>query len=398
MSCTRHTKLAITVLWGLVGALAVLGPSGWGADGSGAGEPGASYAIRPGDTLRVTTQGEPTYTGLFKVGPDGTIDLRDEMVGGVEVKGLTVQEAQTRLSERIARYVRDPVVTVEVARFKVLVTGAVRAPGQYEVEAGALVMEAITRAAGSNGVGDLERVYLRREGGEVKELNLRSFVEGGDDSQNLPLKPGDSVAVGYLDPAAAEGEYRVSGAVGQGGKFKLQGKREIEVRDALALAGGLAAEADAKNAQLIRANGDTQTVDLSDLTERPHSVAGIVLRAGDELFVPRLPISVEVIGAVTRPGRYRVAEGTTFLNAVAVAGGFSAGAILRDACVVRQGQPPVRIPANLDKTLKDGDMTQNPLVQDGDVLFVPSPDPRAGSRNPLEILGVSLYSLLYLLR
>jgi len=84
------------------------------------------------------------------------------MVGQVSLGGLTLEQAQSRLTERIARFLRSPAVTVELARFSILVTGAVRSPGQYEMDNGSLVMEAITRrfrlspgtrAGGGSGLG-----------------------------------------------------------------------------------------------------------------------------------------------------------------------------------------------------------------------------------------------------
>jgi len=41
------------------------------------------YTVRTGDTLRITTVGELTYTGLFRVGADGSVQFRDQMVGQV---------------------------------------------------------------------------------------------------------------------------------------------------------------------------------------------------------------------------------------------------------------------------------------------------------------------------
>lgn len=388
MTRRKHTNL-----WRAIALAAAVLAAGWAQ-----AEEGGGYRLRVGDTVRVVTEGEADYTGLFTIGPEGTIALRDQMVGSVEVAGLTAEEAARRLADQVGRYVRSPVVSVEVARFKVLVTGAARAPGQYEVQAGGLLMEAITLAAGSRRIEDLERVYVKRAGGEVREVNLRSFIEGGDATQNLPLRPGDTVAVGYLDPASAEAEYRVSGAVEKAGRFRLEGRREVDLRDALATAGGLLADADMGQARIVRSDGTTESVDLRGLSEQPRSAGGPVLRAGDELFVPRYPLEVEVLGAVAKPGRYRLAEGTTYLDAVAMAGGFTNDARLGDACVVRRGPPAVRVAANLKRTLSEGDMSQNPVLQDGDVLFVPPADPRSGSRNPLNVLGISLYSLLYLLR
>jgi len=360
-----------------------------------------TYAVRPSDTLRITTVGEQMYTGLFRANADGSVQFRDHMVGQVSLGGLTLEQAQSRLTERLARFLRSPAVTVELARFSILVAGAVRSPGQYEMDNGSLVMEAITRAgfgstpapepavaqasaagesqpvmfvaAPGTSLKDLEHVYLRRLGGEVKTLDLRSYIEKGDVSQNIPLMAGDTVAVGYLG-APPDRAYRVSGAVKAPGKFWLQRQGEGRAQDALQAAGGPTEDADVQHCTVLHADGSQSELDLSQLDRNP-ALGSIA--AGDELIVPRFPVTIQVLGAVNKPGRYRVPENATCLDAATLAGGFTADAILRDTCIVR-GQPPTRVAANLELTLNGKDMKQNLVLKDGDVLFIPRRNPPGG--------------------
>ncbi len=98
-----------------------------------------------------------------------------------------------------------------------------------------------------------------------------------------------------------------------------------------------------------------------------------VMKEGDELYVPRNPVQINIIGGVKKEGQYRVPENTTVLEAVAVAGGLDPNAILDQCAIVRSGSASkqTQIPVNLEKLTKKGDMSQNPVLQDRDVLVIP---------------------------
>lgn len=85
-----------------------------------------------------------------------------------------------------------------------------------------------------------------------------------------------------------------------------------------------------------------------------------------------------VLGRVGRPGLYPLSQPTTLLEAIAMAGGlftsrFSGSteelADLGSSFVLRKGQV---MPVNFFKLLKEGDMTQNIYLRDGDYVYLPS--------------------------
>jgi protein involved in polysaccharide export with SLBB domain len=138
------------------------------------------------------------------------------------------------------------------------------------------------------------------------------------------------------------------------------------VQDAIQAAGGAIDEADLQHCAVVRPGGARVEVDAAATSSS--SAGGVA--PGDEVIVPLYPLTVQVLGAVTKPGRYRVPEKATCLDAVTVAGGFTADAILQDTSIVR-GQPATRVAANLQKTLNGQDMKQNLPLRDGDILFIP---------------------------
>lgn len=346
-------------------------PVGQGTAGATAAEPATqAYRIQPGDTVSLSVLGAQEYSGSYAVRADGTILFRDEMLGAVTVGGSTVQDAQAELASRIGEYVKEPTISLAVTRFKVMVIGEVREPGQYELATGTSLSEAIVAAGGAkNEARDLANVYLSRNGGAEVLYNLQAFKERGDAGQNPLVQPGDRICVGRS--AGAEcGSCRVSGAVTNPGSYQL-GASEKRVGELIEEAGRWDESANPSGARLLRADGGEIRVDLTQLDEDPRSSANVVLKDGDELFVPRNGTEVHVLGGVFKPGRYMVASGTTLLEAISAAGGLSAGAALGSCAVIRTEPEPERISVDLQLLIKQGDMSQNPTLRDRDVVFVP---------------------------
>jgi len=361
-------------------------------------EPAArAYRIQPGDTVSLTVLGAQEYSGSYAVRADGTILFRDEMLGAVTVGGSTVQDAQAELASRIGEYVKEPTILLAVTRFKVMVVGEVREPGQYELAAGTTLSEAIMAAGGAkNEPRDLANVYLSQSGGDERRYDLQGFKERGDASQNPLVEPGDRICVGR--PAGAEcGSCRVSGAVTNPGSYQL-GSSERRVGDLIEEVGRWDESANPSGARLLRADGSEIQVDLTQLDEDPWSSANVVLKDGDELFVPRNGTEVHVLGGVFKPGRYMVASGTTLLEAISAAGGLSDAAALGSCAVIRTEPEPERISVDLQLLIKQGDMSQNPTLRDRDVVFVPVQGARGSSKATFQSVTDAVFRYVWMFR
>jgi len=104
-------------------------------------------------------------------------------------------------------------------------------------------------------------------------------------------------------------------------------------------------------------------------------------RFSEYIVHPDVTISVDqvinsrilVLGEVRFPGVYSLSRETTAIDAVALAGGHLISALLWDVKIVRGNlaQNPTVINANLERVFKQGDLSQNIVLQPGDILFVP---------------------------
>lgn len=65
-----------------------------------------AYILGPGDAVVVELLDVPEYSGVFTVGPDGTLYL--PRLRSLVVEGLTVEELRYFLTQQFSAYVRDP--------------------------------------------------------------------------------------------------------------------------------------------------------------------------------------------------------------------------------------------------------------------------------------------------
>ena len=134
------------------------------------------------------------------IGPDGYAQL--PYAGSLRLAGLTLDEAQDLISERMHRYLRFPELTVGVKTYgkrRVYVMGEVSAPGIKEMSADTLnTYAAITSAGGFTNRGRSTQVQVIRVVGDTmyyKQVNLKNYIKKHDLTQNLALQDGDIVYV-----------------------------------------------------------------------------------------------------------------------------------------------------------------------------------------------------------
>lgn len=159
-----------------------------------------TYTVKAGDTLAVAVWKEPDLTSnAVLVRPDGTFSF--PLVGQVDARGKGVQELQNLITERLRKYIADPVVTVsvqEVKGNKVYVIGQVNKPGDFIVNPSVNVMQALSMAGGATAFASLNNIIiLRRSGtGQVAvPFHYNDVIHGKELQQNAELQAGDVVVV-----------------------------------------------------------------------------------------------------------------------------------------------------------------------------------------------------------
>lgn len=348
---------------------------------------GPDYRLGPGDLLEVQIVGRLEVSRLqVVVDPEGAVNLPP--LGAIPVAGLSLLEANRRLAERARTMFRYAEVSVAVSSprsFEVTISGEVERPGTVQVLATQRVHEVIlAQAGGITPRGSVRRVELSRSG-ERRTVDLLLFELGGDVGQNPFVQEGLRVHV-----PARGGSTTLAGAVRRPGEYEFGPSGSL--RELLDLTGGITIASALQDARLTRigADGRKETVSV-DLRVAIAAPADVTLQPGDALFVPPIAILQDVVelrGAfhgtaesskttiaskATIVQRFELAQGDRVRDLVIRAGGAAAYGDLRLAFVERGGftGPRQRVPVDLQRLLVDKDETQNLLLQNGDLIFLP---------------------------
>jgi polysaccharide export outer membrane protein len=159
----------------------------------------AAYSVKPGDLLQVAVWKEPELQRPVLVRPDGAFSF--PLAGEVDARGKSVSDLQKLLTERLRKYISDPVVTVsvqEVRGNKVYVIGQVNKPGEFIVNPSVDVMQALSMAGGGTAFASLGNiVVLRRKSGQQTAIPFKytEVLKGRELEQNIMLEAGDVVVV-----------------------------------------------------------------------------------------------------------------------------------------------------------------------------------------------------------
>jgi polysaccharide export outer membrane protein len=159
------------------------------------------YVIGPGDTLQVYVFRNPELTVTLPVRPDGKIST--PLVEDMVAVGKTPSQLARDVEKALSQYVRTPQVNVIVTQpqsafSQVKVVGQVQHPQSLPFREGMKVLDVILAAGGLAEFAAGNRAVLDRvvDGKDEKiKLKVDKLVNHGDMTQNLPLRPGDTLFI-----------------------------------------------------------------------------------------------------------------------------------------------------------------------------------------------------------
>jgi polysaccharide export outer membrane protein len=161
--------------------------------------PGA-YRIQPGDLLTIAVWKETDLQAEVLVRPDGGLSF--PLAGDERAEGRTVDELRKILSEKLKKFIPDPVVTVAVRALggnRIYVVGKVNRPGEFPFSRPLDVMQSLSLAGGATSFADLNdiRILRREDDGKQSVISFRydEVARGRHLDQNVLLKSGDTVVV-----------------------------------------------------------------------------------------------------------------------------------------------------------------------------------------------------------
>lgn len=159
----------------------------------------ADYIIGPGDQIGISVWRDENLTRTVVVLPDGKIQF--PLVGEIVAGGKTVGQLKQELETKLARFISDTGVTVEVKQSNsmiIYVIGRVNTPGRQMLLANTNVMQALAMVGGLNPFAEKGKIKIfRQEAGKTVmfSFNYDDVSEGRHLETNIDLKRGDVIIV-----------------------------------------------------------------------------------------------------------------------------------------------------------------------------------------------------------
>ena len=262
-----------------------------------------AYILGPGDAVMVELLDVPEYSGVFTIGPDGTLYL--PRLRSLVVEGLTVEELRYFLTQQFSTYVRDPQVFVSPAAYRpirVYIGGEVARPGYYYLSG---QQAAVGAEADGSALGRLARARAR-----ASSIRL----------QRCPRIGGVAINSALRLPTVFDA-LRTAGGVTPFSKLS-----EVSVtRKSPLSSGGGKMRAQLNFLELITDGNESQNIRLFDgdtvvVARSPVELREQIIKAGQTNLSPDF-LQVYVTGRVRDPGSKVLPQGASLDQALAAAGG-----------------------------------------------------------------------------
>lgn len=348
-----------------------------------------NYRIGPGDAVFIDVYGASQKSYQTTVAPDGIITL--DGFGPIQVSGLTVAQANSRIREKLGRRYSSSSIRLSVGQthtIMVNVVGEVKTPGTYTLSAFATVFNALYMAGGIGELGTLRNIKVYRGGSLISTVDVYDFLRRGHLTGNVRLADNDVIVVGPYEMLA-----QVSGKVKRPMFYEM--KRGESLGTLISYAGGFAGDAYTRSVRVRRKTGRQYSIfNVNEFDMRSFRVSDEDSVSVDSV-IPRYENMVEVKGAVFRPGMYEVGGRINSVRGlIEAADGLTEAAFTPHAVLHRK---------KTDRTLEvisvdvDGILTGRVAdipLQNEDVLFIPTKT-EVQEQQTITIHGEVLYPGVY---
>ena len=348
-----------------------------------------NYHIGPGDAVFIDVYGASQKSYQTTVAPDGIITL--DGFGPIQVSGLTVAQANSRIREKLGRRYSSSSIRLSVGQthtIMVNVVGEVKTPGTYTLSAFATVFNALYMAGGIGELGTLRNIKVYRGGSLISTVDVYDFLRRGHLTGNVRLADNDVIVVGPYEMLA-----QVSGKVKRPMFYEM--KRGESLGTLISYAGGFAGDAYTRSVRVRRKTGRQYSIfNVNEFDMRSFRVSDEDSVSVDSV-IPRYENMVEVKGAVFRPGMYEVGGRINSVRGlIEAADGLTEAAFSPHAVLHRK---------KADRTLEvisvdvDGILTGRVAdipLQNEDVLFIPTKT-EVQEQQTITIHGEVLYPGVY---
>lgn len=159
------------------------------------------YVIGALDTINIIVWRNPDLSQTVQVRPDGRIST--PLVDDLQAAGRNPQDLAREIEKELAKFIREPVVTVVVTSFQgpyseqIRIIGEAARPQSLPFRQNMTLLDVMILVGGLTDFADGNGAVLVRgaEAGKQYSVRLRDLVKRGDISANVQVRPGDVLII-----------------------------------------------------------------------------------------------------------------------------------------------------------------------------------------------------------
>jgi polysaccharide export outer membrane protein len=277
-----------------------------------------NYILDFGDIIEIQLVGQDNSTENYALKRDGSISLPD--IGKIKLAGLSINDASSIIKTKISSVfigTEAYITLTNVRDINVMVSGNAFNPGIYTLSGNSTMLHALGVAGGINDYGSYREIDLIRNQKVIETLDMYDVLITGFYKSEITLRPGDIIFVRPVKKIVS-----VDGAIKIPAKYELNNDQNLS--DAIEYANGLTVDADLENIFLDRVlDGKVESLPIRNIKQ----FNTIPSNDGDKIFIRKHSFrSVNIFGAVLKPGRYLMAEGESINDLIDKSGGYTENA------------------------------------------------------------------------
>lgn len=166
-----------------------------------AASPDYSYHIGPGDTVNIVVWRNPELSMTVPVRPDGKIAA--PLIEDLPAIGKDPTRLARDIEKALAKFIRDPVVTVIVTQFvgpyseQIRVIGEAAKTQVLPYKQNMTLLDVMIAVGGLTDFADGNGASILRaaDGNKQYGVRIKDLVKRGDVSANVEMKPGDVLII-----------------------------------------------------------------------------------------------------------------------------------------------------------------------------------------------------------
>ena len=291
--------------------------------GSSAGAVDPQYTIGAGDEIIIMIWGETQFRQVVTVDREGFVFIPE--IGQVFVNGLNLTLLESKLYRVLSQAYASlnpgnnkPSTFLDISLgnlrpLRIQVMGEVTQPGAYIISPSATLFSSLYYFNGPTNQGSLRNIQLIRGGVEVSSIDFYDYLLTGKKLRDQKLQLDDVIFI----PRRGK-TVNILGEINRPGIYELN--QEESLIDIIQIAGGIKVTAFLNRMQIDRivsfndrsnGNADRILIDIN-LKEVLKSEELISVQDGDQIEIFAInnieKNTVEITGAVSRPGVYDIGE------------------------------------------------------------------------------------------